>query len=101
MELIISETGRQSFIGSPTTVAEQLNELVQADASDGFVLVPHITPGSLERFVCRAVPLLQERGVFHREYSGTTLRDHLGLPLPKPGDHAGQGAYRLAELPAF
>ena len=85
-ELIIAETGRQSFIGSPATVANEINLLVQADASDGFILVPHITPAGLEPFVERVVPLLQERGVFRTEYSGTTLRDHLGLS-PLVGSH--------------
>ena len=78
-ELIIEVTGRQTFVGSPATVAAQLNDLVQADASDGFILVPHITPGGLDRFADTVVPLLQERGVFRTEYEGTTLRDHLGL----------------------
>jgi FMN-dependent oxidoreductase (nitrilotriacetate monooxygenase family) len=85
-ELIIAETGRQSFIGSPATVANEINLLVQADASDGFILVPHITPAGLEPFVERVVPLLQERGVFRTEYSGTTLRAHLGLS-PLVGSH--------------
>jgi alkanesulfonate monooxygenase SsuD/methylene tetrahydromethanopterin reductase-like flavin-dependent oxidoreductase (luciferase family) len=84
-ELIIEVTGRQSFIGSPATIAESMNELVQADASDGFILVPYITPGGLDSFVDRVVPLLQERGVARTEYEGTTLRDHLGLrPLATP-----------------
>jgi hypothetical protein len=52
---------------------------VQADASDGFILVPHITPGGLDVFADTVVPLLQERGVFRTEYEGTTLRSHLGL----------------------
>ena len=82
-ELIIEVTGRQSFVGSPGTVAGAINDLVQSDASDGFILVPHITPGGLEPFVDRVVPLLQERGVFRNEYSGTTLRDHLGLGPPR------------------
>ncbi|HXB85780.1 NtaA/DmoA family FMN-dependent monooxygenase [Mycobacterium sp.] len=84
-ELIVEVTGRQSFIGSPQTVAAAINDLVQADASDGFILVPHITPGGLDPFVDQVVPLLQERGVFRADYTGTTLRDHLGLaPLPAP-----------------
>jgi FMN-dependent oxidoreductase (nitrilotriacetate monooxygenase family) len=84
-ELIVEVTGRQSFIGSPQTVATTINDLVQADASDGFILVPHITPGGLDPFVDQVVPLLQERGVFRADYAGTTLRDHLGLaPLPTP-----------------
>jgi hypothetical protein len=52
---------------------------VQADASDGFILVPHITPGGLDEFADTVVPLLQERGVFRTEYEGSTLREHLGL----------------------
>jgi FMN-dependent oxidoreductase (nitrilotriacetate monooxygenase family) len=78
-ELIIEVTNRQSFIGSAATVAAQINDLVQADASDGFILVPHITPGGLDEFADTVVPLLQERGVFRTEYEGHTLRDNLGL----------------------
>ncbi|MFC5952712.1 NtaA/DmoA family FMN-dependent monooxygenase [Pseudonocardia lutea] len=78
-ELIIEVTGRQNFIGTPGRVAELLDEFVQADASDGFVLVPHITPGGLDGFADTVVPLLQERGVYRSDYEGTTLREHLGL----------------------
>ncbi|MFI9380044.1 NtaA/DmoA family FMN-dependent monooxygenase [Kutzneria sp. NPDC052558] len=78
-ELIIEVTGRQNFIGSAATVAEQINHLVQNDASDGFILVPHVTPGGLDEFADKVVPLLQERGVFRTDYTGPTLRDHLGL----------------------
>ncbi|GAA2881519.1 NtaA/DmoA family FMN-dependent monooxygenase [Pseudonocardia halophobica] len=82
-EVIIEVTGRQNFIGTPGRIAELLDEFVQADASDGFVLVPHITPGGLDEFADTVVPLLQERGVFRTEYEGTTLREHLGLkPAP-------------------
>ncbi|MGW1174249.1 LLM class flavin-dependent oxidoreductase [Kitasatospora sp. NPDC002543] len=81
-ELVIELTGRQSFIGSPATVAAQIDHFVQNDAADGFILVPHLTPGGLDEFVDRVVPLLQERGVFRTDYTGPTLRDHLGLPLP-------------------
>jgi FMN-dependent oxidoreductase (nitrilotriacetate monooxygenase family) len=87
--LIIEVTGRQSFVGSPITIAEQINDFVQSDASDGFILVPYITPGGLDPFVDKVVPLLQERGVFRANYSGATLRDHLGLePLESPGRYA-------------
>ena len=81
-ELIIEVTGRQSFIGSPDTVARTINEFVQTDASDGFILVPHITPGGLDEFADTVVPLLQERGVYRTDYEGSTLRDHLGLTRP-------------------
>jgi len=78
-ELIIEVTGRQSFVGSPATIAATIYDYVQADASDGYILVPHITPGGLDEFADKVVPLLQERGVFRTDYTGTTLREHLGL----------------------
>src|ERR1700678_2853899 len=84
-EVVVEVTGRQSFVGAPETVAAAINELVQADAADGYILVPHITPDGLAPFVDQVVPLLQERGVFRADYTGTTLRDHLGLaPLGRP-----------------
>lgn len=78
-ELIIEVSGRQQFIGSSATVAATIDEFVQADAADGFILVPHLTPGGLDEFADTVVPLLQERGVYRTEYQGTTLREHLGL----------------------
>jgi FMN-dependent oxidoreductase (nitrilotriacetate monooxygenase family) len=78
-ELMIETSSRQAFVGSPATVADQMVDLVQSDASDGFILVPHITPDGLDPVVDAVVPLLQERGVYRTEYPGTTLRDNLGL----------------------
>jgi FMN-dependent oxidoreductase (nitrilotriacetate monooxygenase family) len=83
-ELVIAVSARQTFVGSPATVANEINELVQSDASDGFILVPHITPGGLDEFAKTVVPLLQERGIFRADYEGTTLREHLGLSRPEP-----------------
>jgi FMN-dependent oxidoreductase (nitrilotriacetate monooxygenase family) len=82
-ELMIEVTARQSFIGTPTQVAERIDYLVQEDAADGFILVPHVTPGGLDDFADRVVPILQERGTFRSDYTGSTLRDHLELPLPR------------------
>jgi FMN-dependent oxidoreductase (nitrilotriacetate monooxygenase family) len=93
-QLIVEVTGRQSFVGAPATVAAAINDLVQADVSDGFILVPHITPGGLDRFADTVVPLLQERGVFRSDYEGPTLRDHLGLRHPRAGQ--GSTAVRAA-----
>jgi FMN-dependent oxidoreductase (nitrilotriacetate monooxygenase family) len=91
-ELIIEVTGRQSFVGSAATVASTIDEFVQADASDGFILVPHVTPGGLARFVDEVVPLLQERGVFRTEYAGSTLRENLGLAPVAPGADLAEAA---------
>jgi alkanesulfonate monooxygenase SsuD/methylene tetrahydromethanopterin reductase-like flavin-dependent oxidoreductase (luciferase family) len=81
-ELIIEMTSRQTFIGTAATVAATINDLVQQDAADGFILVPHVTPDGLDEFADTVVPLLQERGVFRADYTGPTLRDHLGLATP-------------------
>ncbi|MFE1438684.1 NtaA/DmoA family FMN-dependent monooxygenase [Streptomyces sp. NPDC058739] len=90
-DLVIETGNRQNFVGSPATVARDINDYVQADASDGFILVPHITPGGLDEFADKVVPLLQEKGVHRTDYEGTTLRDHLGLDHPDaavPGHRA-------------
>jgi FMN-dependent oxidoreductase (nitrilotriacetate monooxygenase family) len=82
-EIVVEVTGRQAFVGSATTIASAIDRFVQEDACDGFILVPHITPGGLDEFADSVVPLLQERGTFRTEYTGTTLREHLGLAQPK------------------
>ncbi|CAM4347717.1 NtaA/DmoA family FMN-dependent monooxygenase [Nocardia ninae] len=91
-ELIIEVTARQQFVGTPAAVAEQIDTYVQADASDGFILVPHLTPGGLDEFVDKVVPELQERGSFRTEYTGTTLREHLGLRHPHRHRTVHEGA---------
>ncbi|MFJ4926708.1 NtaA/DmoA family FMN-dependent monooxygenase [Streptomyces sp. NPDC088736] len=91
-DLVIETGNRQAFVGSPATVAETIDRFVQADASDGFILVPHLTPGGLDTFADTVVPLLQERGVFRTEYEGSTLRDHLGLAHPDAGSAADRVA---------
>ncbi len=81
-DLVIHTTTRGSFVGTPQQVADDLDRHVQEDASDGFILVPHLTPHGLDDVLEQVVPLLQERGTFRSEYTGPTLRDHLGLARP-------------------
>jgi FMN-dependent oxidoreductase (nitrilotriacetate monooxygenase family) len=81
-ELIIEVTTRSGFVGTPAHVAATIDDHVQSDAADGYILVPHLTPHGLDEFVDRVVPLLQERGAFRADYEGPTLRDHLGLARP-------------------
>ncbi|MCV7378502.1 F420-dependent methylene-tetrahydromethanopterin reductase [Mycobacterium alsense] len=78
-ELVIAVTSRQQFVGTPARIADEIDTYIQADACDGFILVPHLTPRGLDEFVDRVVPVLQERGAFRTGYSGETLREHLGL----------------------
>ncbi len=70
---------------------------MQADAADGYILVPHLTPHGLDEFVDKVVPVLQERGVFRADYEGATLRDHLG-PRPPGGAVARRGSSRTRGL---
>jgi FMN-dependent oxidoreductase (nitrilotriacetate monooxygenase family) len=78
-QLIIEVTSPASFIGTPLEVATQIDTAVAARAADGFILVPHVTPGGLDEFADTVVPILQDWGAFRSEYQGETLRDHLGL----------------------
>ncbi|MGB9226803.1 NtaA/DmoA family FMN-dependent monooxygenase [Mycobacterium sp.] len=77
-ELVIAVTSREQFVGTPAHIADEIDRYIQADACDGFILVPHLTPHGLDEFVDRVVPLLQERGAYRSEYTGETLREHLG-----------------------
>ncbi|MFD9718321.1 NtaA/DmoA family FMN-dependent monooxygenase [Streptomyces sp. NPDC059076] len=81
-QTVIEATSGQSFIGTAGRVAAEMAGYAGSGAADGFLLVPHRTPGGLDEFVDEVVPLLQERGVFRTRYSGTTLRSHLGLTEP-------------------
>jgi alkanesulfonate monooxygenase SsuD/methylene tetrahydromethanopterin reductase-like flavin-dependent oxidoreductase (luciferase family) len=73
-ELVIAVTTRQQFVGTAEDIADEIDRYVQADACDGFIMVPHLTPHGLDEFVERVVPLLQERGAFRAEYEADTLR---------------------------
>jgi FMN-dependent oxidoreductase (nitrilotriacetate monooxygenase family) len=83
-ELVIDQFERGPFVGTPQQVAQQIDDFVQNDGSDGLIIGSHLVPWGLDEFVDRVVPLLQERGSLRAEYTGTTLRDNLGLPpLPR------------------
>jgi FMN-dependent oxidoreductase (nitrilotriacetate monooxygenase family) len=70
------------FIGTPTTIADQMEEWLVTEGCDGFnVMFPYL-PGGLDDFVDLVVPELQRRGLFRCEYEGKTLRENLGLPRP-------------------
>ncbi len=74
------------FVGTPREVADGLEEWFTGRACDGFVLAATHMPGAYEDFARLVVPELQRRGLFHREYSGPTLRENLGLPRAARND---------------
>jgi alkanesulfonate monooxygenase SsuD/methylene tetrahydromethanopterin reductase-like flavin-dependent oxidoreductase (luciferase family) len=66
--------------GTASEIADYMEAIVRDEAADGFVISPAYLPDSLDAFVDHVVPELQRRGSFRREYAGSHLRDHLGLP---------------------
>jgi len=74
--------GHRTIVGTPEQVADDIQEWFEAGAADGFNVMPQVLPSGLTVFVDEVVPILQQRGLFRREYAGRTLRDHYGLPVP-------------------
>jgi alkanesulfonate monooxygenase len=75
--------GGLQMVGTAAEIADTMQEWLETEASDGFNIMFHTVPEGLDDFVDMVVPELQRRGLFRREYEGTTLRDHLGLPWPE------------------
>jgi len=75
-------SGHRLVVGSPEQIADTMEEWFLAGAADGFNLMPDMFPSGAAIFVDHVVPILRQRGVFRHEYTGTTLRQHLGLPHP-------------------
>jgi FMN-dependent oxidoreductase (nitrilotriacetate monooxygenase family) len=81
--------GGLDFTGTPEQMADLMQEWFQSHACDGFTVMAHILPDELTTFVDHVVPILQERGLARREYRGTTLREHVGLPRPHAATASG------------
>ncbi len=75
-------SGHRLVVGGPEQIADTMEEWFRAGAADGFNLMPDMFPSGAEIFVEQVVPILRKRGIFRHEYTGTTLRHHLGLPRP-------------------
>ena len=80
---IAGSYGGLAMVGTPRTIADQMEEWLDTRACDGFNVMFPWVPGGLDDFVDRVVPELQRRGLFRREYEGRTLRGNLGLPRPE------------------
>ncbi|MET0159219.1 MAG: LLM class flavin-dependent oxidoreductase [Acidimicrobiales bacterium] len=76
------------FVGTATEVADQMQEWFEGDACDGFVIAATHVPGAYEDVVRLVVPELQRREVFREKYTGSTLRDHLGIARPEAAARA-------------
>lgn len=88
--------GHRIIVGTPESIADDIETWFTAGAADGFNLMPDVLPTGLEVFVDEVVPILQKRGLFRRDYMGRTLREHFGLLRP-PSRYATR---TLASVPA-
>jgi alkanesulfonate monooxygenase len=97
---IAGSYGGLTFIGTPATIADEMEQWLFEEGCDGFNIMFPYVPEGLDDFVDKVVPELQRRGLFRREYEGKTLRENLGLPRPenqffsasndRPGERSGQ-----------
>lgn len=81
-EQIAGARGHREIVGSPTQIADQLEEWFLSDGADGFNIMPPTFPEGLRDIVELVIPELQRRGLFRTEYESDTLRGNLGLSVP-------------------
>ena len=85
----ISYSGRgyvdSAIVGGPKEIADYMEEMFVNFGSDGFVVAATHVPGAYGDFVKHVIPEVQRRGLYHKDYTGNTLRENLGLPRPPVG----------------
>lgn len=74
--------GHCTMVGTPRTIADEMERWFRNEGADGFNLMPPSLPGGIEDFIEYVIPELQDRGLFRQAYEATTLRGHLGLQRP-------------------
>lgn len=83
--------------GTASDVADEIEAWFKAEAVDGFNIMPPYLPAGFDEFVAGVLPELTRRGLFRTDFSGTTLRENLGLPRPAGGPHRAPAAPRLVQ----
>ncbi len=81
-QIVGGSFGTLEFIGTPQTIADEMQQWLEERGSDGFNIMFPYLPQGVDEFVDLVVPELQRRGIFRTEYEGKTLRENLGLPRP-------------------
>lgn len=79
---IAGARGHREIKGTPEQIADHMQEWFENGAADGFNVMPPYLPGGLDDFVDLVIPVLQQRGLFRKQYTGNTLRENLGLKRP-------------------
>jgi FMN-dependent oxidoreductase (nitrilotriacetate monooxygenase family) len=65
------------LVGTPAMIVDQMQDIFESHACDGFVIGTSTSPMGLRNFVDQVVPELQRRGLYRTEYTGSTFRDTL------------------------
>jgi alkanesulfonate monooxygenase SsuD/methylene tetrahydromethanopterin reductase-like flavin-dependent oxidoreductase (luciferase family) len=65
------------FVGTPAMIADHMQDMFESQACDGFIVTPKLSPSSYVTFVQSVVPELQRRGIYRKDYTGKTFREHL------------------------
>lgn len=81
-ETVIALGPRRGHVGTPAGLADKFARFARHGAVHGFNITPYLIPDGLDDIIALLVPELQERGVYRTEYTGHTLREHLGLRKP-------------------
>jgi sulfonate transport system permease protein len=74
--------GHFTFIGTPDEVVDTIVAWFEGGAADGFNIMAAALPSGLETFIDHVLPILRRKGLFRDDYTGTTLGEHYGLPVP-------------------
>ena len=88
-EYLAGARGHWVVVGTPQSIADQMQQWFENGAADGFNVMPPVLPESLNDFVDLVIPELQRRGLFRTRYEGNTLRENLGLERP-PNQFSGK-----------
>ncbi len=90
-----------TFVGSPSTVADEVERFVAETEADGFLIQPLFTPDTYEDFIELLLPELRRRGLAADQPEGTTLREHIfGTGHRElPDDHPGRSLLKPSPEP--
>jgi N-acetyl-S-(2-succino)cysteine monooxygenase len=80
--LVAKSRSHGTFVGTVEGLVDHMQIWQESGGCDGFNIMPAWFPDELDVFLDQVVPALQRRGLFRTDYTGVTLRDHLGLPYP-------------------